>query len=104
VFTENTHIVAIKATGNVYAYDTIERLNIKVKHWKDLMNDEPFKRRDIIPLQDPNDLSLRNLSKFHHIEKNLKAENGKVKTMHERIIPCIFELIEFLLIYFTNCL
>lgn len=38
-FTDNTHIVAIKTSGNVYAYDAIEKLNIKTKNWRDLLTD-----------------------------------------------------------------
>ncbi|KAK5004185.1 Peptidyl-prolyl cis-trans isomerase cyp8, partial [Elasticomyces elasticus] len=53
VFTDNTHIVALSNTGNVFAYDTIERLNIKAKNWRDLISDEEFIRKDIITLQDP---------------------------------------------------
>lgn len=51
VFTDHTAIAAIKTTGNVFAYDTIEKLNIKAKHWRDLINDEPFTRKDIIMIQ-----------------------------------------------------
>lgn len=50
-FSDHTAIAAIKTTGNVYAYDTIERLNVKAKYWKDLMTDEPFTRKDIIMIQ-----------------------------------------------------
>jgi peptidyl-prolyl cis-trans isomerase-like protein 2 len=35
----------------VFAYDAVERLNIKAKFWKDLMTDEPFTRKDIITIQ-----------------------------------------------------
>ena len=31
----------------------VEELNIKPKYWKDLMDDTPFTRKDIIHLQDP---------------------------------------------------
>ena len=53
VFTESTHIVAIKTSGNVYAYEAIQELNIKPKFMKDLMTDQPFTRKDIIHIQDP---------------------------------------------------
>lgn len=33
VFTDSTKIAAIATTGNVYAYDAIEELNIKAKNW-----------------------------------------------------------------------
>lgn len=73
VFTDHTAIAAIKTSGNVFAYDTIERLNIKAKHWKDLVTDEPFTRQDIIMIQDPHNLDNRNMSKFHYIKNDLKV-------------------------------
>lgn len=66
-FTESSHIVAVRTSGNVYAMDTVERLNIKPKYWKDLLTDEPFKRKDLIVIQDPTDLSRRNLNQFKHL-------------------------------------
>ena len=64
VFTESTHIVAVKTSGHVYCYQAVDELNIKAKNWKcaprharrcasdltarvrrDLLTDEPFKRR-----------------------------------------------------------
>lgn len=66
VFTNNTHIVGLKTTGNVFAYDTIERLNIKAKMWKDLVSDNDFSRKDIIVLQDPQNLESRNIASFKY--------------------------------------
>lgn len=66
VFTDNTHIVALKNTGNVFAYDTVERLNIKVKNWKDLVSDDDFSRKDVVTLQDPQNIESRNISAFKH--------------------------------------
>ncbi|KAI9302829.1 peptidyl-prolyl cis-trans isomerase-like 2 [Cunninghamella echinulata] len=74
-FSDHTAIAAIKTTGNVFAYDTIDRLNIKAKHWKDLMNDEPFTRKDIIMIQDPHNLENRNMSKFHYLKNDMKVVN-----------------------------
>ncbi|RPA98179.1 hypothetical protein L873DRAFT_1808784 [Choiromyces venosus 120613-1] len=68
VFTDNTHIVAIAKSGNVFAWDTIERLNVKPKHWKDLVSDEDFSRRDIITLQDPQNLESRDMSAFKYLK------------------------------------
>lgn len=42
VFTEHTHIVAVKPTGNVYCWEAVEELNIKAKDWKDLLTSEPL--------------------------------------------------------------
>lgn len=50
----------------------IEELNIKPKFWKDLLTDEPFSRKDIIHLQDPMNLSARNMQQFDHVKRNLK--------------------------------
>ncbi|KAG0239222.1 Peptidyl-prolyl cis-trans isomerase cyp8 [Actinomortierella wolfii] len=79
VFNENTHIVAIKPSGNVFAYDAIERLNIKAKHWKDLMTDEPFTRKDIITIQDPHNLSNRYLANFHYVKHELSAPDEELE-------------------------
>ncbi|KAI5816236.1 hypothetical protein BZA77DRAFT_313189 [Pyronema omphalodes] len=68
VFTDNTHIVALKTSGNVFAWDTIERLNIKAKLWRDLVSDDEFSRKDIITLQDPHNLSNRDMSGFKYIQ------------------------------------
>lgn len=69
VFTNNTHIVALKSTGNVFAWDTIERLNIKAKNWRDLVSDEEFSRKDIITIQDPMNVESRDLSSFKFLKE-----------------------------------
>ena len=96
MFTESTHIVAVKPSGNVYCYQAVEELNIKPKNWKcvraqraawrttvltrhlcrDLLTDEPFKRADIVVLQDPLNLSGRELAQFHHVAHELRADDG----------------------------
>lgn len=73
VFTDNTHIVALRNTGNVFASDTIERLNIKAKNWRDLVSDEEFSRKDIITLQDPQNIAARDLSSFKYIQEGVSA-------------------------------
>ncbi|XP_012886973.1 PREDICTED: peptidyl-prolyl cis-trans isomerase-like 2 [Dipodomys ordii] len=73
VFTDNTHIVAVRTTGNVYAYEAVEQLNIKAKNFRDLLTDEPFSRQDIITLQDPTNLDKFNVSNFFHVKNNMKV-------------------------------
>jgi peptidyl-prolyl cis-trans isomerase-like protein 2 len=68
VLTDNTHIVALRNTGNVFAWDTVERLNIKGKLWRDLVTDQEFSRKDIITLQDPQNVEARNLSTFNYLK------------------------------------
>lgn len=75
IFNENSHIVAIRTSGNVLSYEAVEQLNIKPNFWKDLITDEPFTRKDIITIQDPTNLDKFNLASFFHIRKNLKLVN-----------------------------
>jgi peptidyl-prolyl cis-trans isomerase-like protein 2 len=70
VFTDNTHIVAIKhgSEANVFAWETVDRLNIKPKMWLDLVDDREFGRSDIITLQDPQNIESRDLSQFKFLK------------------------------------
>ncbi|KAI0014010.1 hypothetical protein F4779DRAFT_560242 [Xylariaceae sp. FL0662B] len=70
VFTDNTHIVAIRhgTYANVFAWDTVERMNIKAKMWRDLVDDVEFGRSDIITLQDPQNAASRDLSQFKYLK------------------------------------
>ena len=57
-FTASTHIVAIKTTGNVFSYEAVEKLNLKPKNFRDLLDDTAFAGKgDVIHLQDPADVS-----------------------------------------------
>ncbi|KAF2851796.1 peptidyl-prolyl cis-trans isomeras-like protein-like 2 [Plenodomus tracheiphilus IPT5] len=69
VFTDNTHIIALRKSGNVFAWDTVERLNIKAKNWTDLVSDEEFTRKDIITLQDPQNIESRNFGSYKHVKE-----------------------------------
>ncbi|KAH6784740.1 plant U-box 49 [Perilla frutescens var. hirtella] len=79
VFTEFTHIVAVKTTGNVFCYEAIKELNIKTKNWKELLTDEPFSREDLITIQNPNALDTKVLVDFDHVKKNLKVDDEELK-------------------------
>ncbi|OTA60390.1 peptidyl-prolyl cis-trans isomerase cyp8 [Hypoxylon sp. EC38] len=70
VLTDNTHIVAIRhgTYANVFAWETVERMNIKPKMWRDLVDDVEFGRSDIITLQDPQNAASRDLSQFQHLK------------------------------------
>lgn len=78
-FTKNSHIVMIAPTGNVFSYEAVEQLNIKTKNWKDLVDDTPFTRKDIITIQDPSKLEKFDISTFHHIRKRLRVETEEEK-------------------------
>ncbi|KAL2146068.1 hypothetical protein VTI28DRAFT_5407 [Corynascus sepedonium] len=75
VFTDNTHIVAIRHGNyaNVFAWETVERMNIKAKMWRDLVDDVEFGRKDIITLQDPQNAASRDLSQFKYLQEGQDA-------------------------------
>ncbi|KAK4250543.1 hypothetical protein C7999DRAFT_38387 [Corynascus novoguineensis] len=75
VFTDNTHIVAIRHGNyaNVFAWETVERMNIKAKMWRDLVDDVEFGRKDIITLQDPQNAASRDLSQFKYLQEGRDA-------------------------------
>ncbi|KAH8859151.1 RING-type E3 ubiquitin-protein ligase PPIL2 [Schistosoma japonicum] len=75
VFNENTHIVAIKPTGNVYSFDAVQRLNLKANNFFDLLNSETFTKDDIITIQDPTQLEKFNISAFYHVKNKEEAQN-----------------------------
>ncbi|KAF4520130.1 hypothetical protein B566_EDAN010286 [Ephemera danica] len=78
-FTNNSHIVAVKNTGNVFSYEAIDQLNVKTKSFKDLLTDEPYSRKDLITLQEPNNVDKFNLSTFHHLKNNLKVTDEEAE-------------------------
>jgi len=65
-FTENSYIIAIPETGNVYSYEAYEELNKKPKNFHDLLNNTLFDPENIIVIQDPNKNRL--ISEFHYIQ------------------------------------
>nr|VZH98608.1 unnamed protein product [Spirometra erinaceieuropaei] len=71
VFNQNTHIVAVRTTGNVYSYEAVERLNIKANNYLDLLTSEPFTKEDIITIQDPAQLEKFNISAFYHVRNEM---------------------------------
>lgn len=77
VFTEFSHIVAVKTTGNVFSYEAIKELNLKPKNWKDLLTDDPFTKEDMIMIQDPNSLNSKILTEFDHVKQDLKVDDGE---------------------------
>ncbi|XVF61354.1 hypothetical protein PTKIN_Ptkin08bG0123200 [Pterospermum kingtungense] len=81
VFTEYTHIVAVKTTGNVFCYEAIKELNIKTKNWKELLTDEPFTKEDIITIQNPNALDSKVTLDFDHVKNSLKVDDEELQKM-----------------------
>eukprot|EP01125_Pyxidicula_operculata_P012340 TRINITY_DN404_c0_g1_i2.p1 TRINITY_DN404_c0_g1~~TRINITY_DN404_c0_g1_i2.p1 ORF type:complete len:483 (+),score=122.03 TRINITY_DN404_c0_g1_i2:16-1464(+) len=104
IFTDYSHIVAIRTTGHVYAWEAIDKLCIKNKHWNDLVTGTAFTREDIITIQDPNDTEKNKIHKFYHINKGItkfddvgkdgekdKLKNITLTTTSEKIFKQIKE-------------
>lgn len=77
-FSDHSKIVAIKISkneANVYSYDAVHELNIKLKNYEDLITGKKFNmKKDMIILQDPNDVEhekLRDICNFHHTNNNI---------------------------------
>lgn len=85
-FTDNTHLVAVRHgdTANVFQYDTLERLNFKPKMWKDLVSDQDFTKKDLIVLQDPQNLEARDLNSFKYLkdgeDSGIPKEEAEINT------------------------
>ncbi|KAF0980313.1 hypothetical protein FDP41_013527 [Naegleria fowleri] len=77
IFTEQSHIVAIAKTGNVYSWNGIENLNLTegdVMH--DVLTNEEFTKDDIITIQDPK--NPRDITTMHHqAEKKIQEEKKR---------------------------
>merc|ERR1712050_542179 len=50
-FTNKSHIIANRLTGNVYSFEAINELNLKTKNMRDLITNEIYKRSDLITIQ-----------------------------------------------------
>ena len=55
----------------------VERLNLKPRHFHDLLTDEPFTRADIITLQDPMAPEKFDVSSFYHVKNKLAVKEGQ---------------------------
>ena len=56
----------------------VERLNLKPRHFRDLLTDESFTRGDIIVLQDPMSPERFDVSSFYHVKNKLAVKEGEL--------------------------
>lgn len=87
VFNDNSHIVAIKTTGNVFSFEVVNELNIKLKQYSDLLTSEPFQRSDIITLQDPTNaevMARRDIGTFIHLNQ-MRAQHAASEESGKKI-------------------
>mmetsp|Transcript_108621 Transcript_108621/g.324811 ORF Transcript_108621/g.324811 Transcript_108621/m.324811 type:complete len:546 (+) Transcript_108621:204-1841(+) len=83
VFTNHSHVVANMASGHVYSFEAVEQLNRKNKNFTDLITSKPFKWSDMVKLQDPDDVSAREVDKFHFMQSGQQDEVVKTITHRE---------------------
>jgi peptidyl-prolyl cis-trans isomerase-like protein 2 len=87
VFNNNTYIVAIKTTGNVFSHDAVSELNIKAKNYTDLLSGEKFLKSDIITLQNPSDpdhMARRDIGSFVHLQQ-IRDENKLARQSDSKV-------------------
>lgn len=79
-FTNHSHVSINFVSGHVYSGEALEELNRKVKNWKDLITDQPFKLQDIVTIQHGDDLASREVAKFYFMVEGQQDEIVKTIT------------------------
>ena len=78
-FSNHTKVVAVyhkeDNTANVFSYEAVQELNIKAKNWEDLLDGRPFKKKDIIVLQDVEDQEHMKARDINHFKVNFKTSS-----------------------------
>ncbi|KAG5518597.1 hypothetical protein PMAC_002993 [Pneumocystis sp. 'macacae'] len=88
IFNNHTHIVAIRTSGNVFSWDTIDNLNLKTKNMNDLLTNESFTKNDIITIQNPYTLRNHKISKLKHLNEDTnltKIQRNNDKKIESKI-------------------
>ncbi|KAG7532068.1 hypothetical protein FFLO_03876 [Filobasidium floriforme] len=71
---QHTHIVFLKTTGNVYDMSSLHMLAIKTKTFRDLIDESPFTKSDVVTIQDPENLGARDLSSYDYVKSDKRVE------------------------------
>lgn len=83
-FTDVSHIVANRKTGQVYSLEGLERLARADGQYCDFFTEETVGRADLITLQDPTRLEGRNMAAFLHVrEAQAAAEASSTERTKE---------------------
>lgn len=74
----------------MFTYETVQQLNVKARHLRDLVDDTPFTKAHIITLQDPHSLggggAQRTLANMHHVkEKHVVPPPAAAKSAAEEL-------------------
>ena len=83
VLNNSLKIIAIPETGNVFSNTAYQELNVSMNNYKDLINDKPFEKKNVIVLNDP--LHKRVVKNFYYqnIEEQKDYMNKLVNNKKE---------------------
>ena len=77
---DSIKIMAIPETGNVFSFEAYQELNNSMSNYRDLLNDKPFNKNNIIILNDPRN---RKIVKNFYYQKNENEKNYINKLVNE---------------------
>lgn len=67
-------------------------LAIKTKTFRDLLDESPFKKSDIVSIQDPENLAARDLASYDYVKGHKKVD-GEVALVQSSPAVCSFSCI-----------
>lgn len=67
VFNENSEIIAIKETGNVFSNEAYINLNVKDNNYYDLIDNTPFNKDNVIIIQSKNN-KFKDINNYYYIK------------------------------------
>lgn len=85
-FNENSHIIAIAETGNVFSYEAFKDFNQTINNFKDLLKDQIFDPSKIIVVQDPKKMNSKIMKNFYYFKKSENISFIKEETKDNETI------------------
>ena len=79
----NLKIIAIPETGNVFSNMAYQELNVSMNNYRDLINDKPFDKKNVIVLNDPLHKKIVKNFYFQNIEEEKEYMNKLVNNKKE---------------------
>jgi hypothetical protein len=76
-------IVAIPETGNVYSNMAYQELNVSMNNYRDLINDKPFEKKNVIVINDPLHKKIVKNFYFQNMEEEKEYMNKLVNNKKE---------------------
>ena len=76
-------IVAIPETGNVYSNMAYQELNVSMNNYRDLINDKPFEKKNVIVINDPLHKKIVKIFYFQNMEEEKEYMNKLVNNKKE---------------------